>query len=179
MEIEFGPFETFSYAIYKEGSAWQLCEHEACASIAQNMGDAQRKKKRKLLNRCFPSQYFAIWLENKNPIFNQFSNVTKHAWILLPFKWSVGSCSSTKCSWKTLQLSSSLACGIFQDKGSTSMACATHSERTNPYSGSEHVLLWSALTTCTPADQPSCRLHCSHLLLQGKWFLGQIKPKQI
>lgn len=22
MEIEFGPFETFSYAIYKEGSAW-------------------------------------------------------------------------------------------------------------------------------------------------------------
>lgn len=42
-------------------------------------------------------------------------------------------------------------------------------------------LLWQKtclVMVCTPADQPSYRLHCSHLLLSGKCSLGQIKTKQ-
>lgn len=144
----------------------------------EHRGEEQRIKKRKLWNRrdAFLLNTFQFdWGKKKS----HFQSVEQsHAWIVPIFKWSVGSCSSTKSSWKTLQFTSSLACGIIQDKGSTSTACATHWQNKPVYTGREHVLLWSALTACAPADQPSYRLHCSHLLLQGKWSLGHIKPKQ-
>lgn len=73
----------------------------------EHRGEAQRKKKRKLLNRRHVFLLNTLqfdWEKKKQNISNQFSKVIKHAWILFTFKLSVGSCSSTNVPEKLCSL---------------------------------------------------------------------------
>lgn len=129
----------------------------------ENRGEAQRKKKRKFLNRNkFSFSTLCNLTRKKNPILNQFSKVTKHGWTLLTFKWYAGSCASTKCFWKLCSLVFHLPVESFRTKGLPALHMQhAPKERTwtirlttslLAYFGSKRVLLWSAFTNSTPAD---------------------------
>lgn len=122
MEIEFGPFETFSYAIYQEGLAWYCMsiKHVQASQRTQGWSTEEKEKKASKQKACFPSQHFAIWLGKKN-ISNQFSKVIKHAWILFTFKLSVGSCSSTNVPEKLCSLVLQLPVESFRTKSLPAM----------------------------------------------------------